>query len=60
MSLRARQYRAVRERHVGYPRRSSGVGCRLLIEWVPDLVGQVVALLDPEAVWLFGLGGAGR
>jgi uncharacterized protein len=29
-------------------------GGRLLVEWVPDLVRQVVALLEPEAVWLFG------
>jgi predicted nucleotidyltransferase len=27
---------------------------RLLVEWVPDLVQEVVALLEPEAVWLFG------
>ncbi len=27
---------------------------RLLVEWVPHVVDQVVALLDPEAVWLFG------
>jgi predicted nucleotidyltransferase len=27
---------------------------RLLSDWVPDLVGEVVALLDPEAVWLYG------
>jgi hypothetical protein len=29
----------------------AGRGGRLLAEWVPDLVGHVLALLDPEAVF---------
>ena len=27
---------------------------RLLAEWVPPLVAQIVDACDPEAVWLFG------
>jgi predicted nucleotidyltransferase len=27
---------------------------RLLADWVPELVDEVVSLLDPDEVWLFG------